>query len=227
MPDGGLHGKKKRFVPVAGTRLIPSMEHKIKEFASVWGIPRSAVRAFVDDTLTAYRKVTQDPGSACQHPGQSEGAPELTASPPGSPREVGLLATYKPFGNRTLPELPRGIHWPTETYSGSPEAKKSRSRGGGGIVAFLDRVWVPLLIAGVATRRVLEIVDPSAIAGIANFTKTNPRTGVRRKLPDRLHFPTLKEINDTLLAAAPDLARVAANRRATARIRPDLKQAAE
>src|SRR5262249_22751393 len=107
------------------------------------------------------------------------------------------------------------------------EAKASRSHEGGGIVPFLDRVWLPLLEAGVATRRVLEILDPSAIAAIANFTKTNPRTGERRKLPDRLRFPTLKQINDALLASAPDLARVASNRRTASRQSRGLKHAAE
>jgi hypothetical protein len=227
MPDGGLRAKNRRFVPISDTRPVPPIEHIIKKFASVWGIPRSAVRAFVEDTLSTYHKVIQNPGSTCQYAGQREGTPEPDASPSVSHIESGMLATYKPFGNRTLPELPPGLHWPTETYSGSPEAKNSRSQEAGGIVAFLDRVWLPLLIAGVATRRILEIVDPSAITAIANFTKTNPRTAERRELPSRLHFPTLKEINDTLLASAPDIARVAANRRATARQSRGLKQAAE
>jgi hypothetical protein len=229
MPDGGLRAKKKRSVPIANTyaRSTYSVGHITEKFAAIWKVPHSAVKVFVEEVLNAYRKTAPDPGSASQCTKQSERGPEPGASPSGPPREAGLLATYRPFGSRMLPDLPPGFYWPNETYSGSPEARQSRSREGGGIVAYLDRVWLPLLNAGVATRRILEIVDPSAIAAITNFTKTNPRTGERRQLPDSLHFPTLKEINDALLAAAPDLARVAANRRATGRQSRGLKQAAE
>jgi hypothetical protein len=227
MPDGGLRTKRKRPVSSADALSVPTTERLIDEFASTWTIPTSAVKVFAENLLRTRRGTMPDPGSASHHVKQHASPPELETIPSGCPREAGLLATYKPFGNRTLPELPPGLHWPTETYSGSPEAKKSRSREGGGIVAYLDRVWLPLLNAGVATRRVLEIVDPSAITGIVNFTKARPRTGQRRQLPTRLHFPTLKETNDALLASSPDLARVAANRRATARQSRGLKQAAE
>lgn len=97
---------------------------------------------------------------------------------------------------------PRG-----ETYSGSPEAK----RGGGGIIAYLERVWAPFIKSGLATRRVIATFDASALTAIKNYTRTNPATGERRELP--FHLLTLKEENDRKLAeVAPDALRLAVNR---------------
>jgi tetratricopeptide (TPR) repeat protein len=97
-------------------------------------------------------------------------------------------------------EPPDGPAWPTETY-----AQAHRTRGED-IVAFLSRVWQPLIAAGLVDMRVLRARDPSAAKGVDNFTqKIDPATGARRRLPAHLHLPTQREVNDRLAAsiAAP------------------------
>jgi tetratricopeptide (TPR) repeat protein len=93
--------------------------------------------------------------------------------------------THHRRGDRALPSLPSGVTWPTETYSGSPEVR----RGGGGIVAYLERVWLPLLQAapGIVDLRVLRLVDESSAMGVNNLKRTG------KKLPAHLDFPTLAE----------------------------------
>jgi tetratricopeptide (TPR) repeat protein len=98
------------------------------------------------------------------------------------------------------PALQDGLEWPTETY-----AQAHRTRGED-IVAFLSRVWLPLIEVGAVDMRVLRARDPSAAKGVDNFTqKINPATGERRRLPAHLHLPTKREVNDRLAAsiAAP------------------------
>lgn len=150
-----------------------------------------------------------------------------------------LLAAYRPAGRvatgRSKPDLPKllptsqtigsphapppGYAWPTETYSASPEAK----RGGGGIVAYLERVWLPLLekMPGVVDLRTLRTVDPSAAMAINNFTRGG------RKLPTHFDIPTKREVNDRALAAplirledAARLVRAAQRRTSQNRINP-------
>jgi tetratricopeptide (TPR) repeat protein len=96
---------------------------------------------------------------------------------------------------KPLPAPPPGHQWPTETYSGSPEAK----RGGGGIVAYLERVWLPLLQAapGAIDLPTLRAVDPSAAFGINNYARNG------RTLPLHLEIPTKRAVNDRLLSQGP------------------------
>jgi tetratricopeptide (TPR) repeat protein len=94
------------------------------------------------------------------------------------------------------PAPPDGLDWPTETY-----AQAHRTRGED-IVAFLSRVWLPLIEAGAVDMRVLRARDPSAAKGVDNFTqKIDPATGKRRRLPEHLHLPTKREVNDRLAAS--------------------------
>jgi tetratricopeptide (TPR) repeat protein len=94
------------------------------------------------------------------------------------------------------PAPPDGLDWPTETY-----AQAHRTRGED-IVAFLSRVWLPLIEAGAVDMRVLRARDPSAAKGVDNFTqKIDPANGKRRRLPAHLHLPTKREANDRLAAS--------------------------
>jgi hypothetical protein len=89
--------------------------------------------------------------------------------------------------------------WPTETYA---HAHKTR---GENIVAFLSRVWLPLIRVGAVDLRTLRAKDPSAAKAVDNFTRTtDPVTGQRRMLPPQLHLPTKKELNDRLAASIDD-----------------------
>jgi tetratricopeptide (TPR) repeat protein len=91
------------------------------------------------------------------------------------------------------------LQWPTETYA---HAHKAR---GENIVAFLSRVWLPLISVGVVDLRTLRERDPSAAKAVDNFTRTiDPVTGQRRRLPLQLHLPTKKELNDRLAASIDD-----------------------
>ncbi len=112
-----------------------------------------------------------------------------------------------------LPELPAGLSWPTETFS------EAHRLYGWDIVRYLDERWSALIKAGVATRRILASRDPSAITAIKNYTRRQPGVHERRRLPDHLHFPTYKEVNDRALAGGiavikydPRLAQVVASR---------------
>jgi tetratricopeptide (TPR) repeat protein len=108
-------------------------------------------------------------------------------------RTAARAATARADINSSPPPLPTGLTWPTETYSASPEAK----RGGGGIVAYLERVWLPLLQSapGVLDLRTLRAVDPSAAMGVNNHKRGG------KLLPAHLHIPTERELNDRALAA--------------------------
>jgi tetratricopeptide (TPR) repeat protein len=93
---------------------------------------------------------------------------------------------------------PAGLAWPTETYA---QARKMRRET---IVAFLTRVWLPFIEAGVVDLRLLRQRDPSAAKGIDNFRRTiDPATGQRRRLPPHLRIPTKKELNDRLAESLP------------------------
>jgi tetratricopeptide (TPR) repeat protein len=100
-----------------------------------------------------------------------------------------------------LPTLPRGLKWPTETYSEAQELY------GENVVEFLERVWLPLIEAGVAERRLVSMIDYSVIDGIKNYCRTNPRTGERRKLPDHLRFHRVSDMTDRVLAGYPEAVR--------------------
>lgn len=91
------------------------------------------------------------------------------------------------------PELPSGFTLPSESYTTSPEAR----RGGGGIVAFLERVWLPLIqaVPGVVDLRLLRSVDPSAAMAIANLKRRG------KTMPTHLDFPTKRELVDRELAS--------------------------
>jgi tetratricopeptide (TPR) repeat protein len=94
---------------------------------------------------------------------------------------------------------PAGLQWPTESYAQAHKAL------GENIVAFLSRVWLPLIKAGVVDLRTLRAKDPSAAKAVDNFTRTtDPVTGKRRRLPPQLHVPTKKELNDRIAAGIDD-----------------------
>jgi tetratricopeptide (TPR) repeat protein len=110
------------------------------------------------------------------------------------------LAAFQKDRIETPSPAPPALAWPTETY-----AQAHRTRGED-IVAFLSRVWLPLIEAGLVDMRVLRARDPSAAKGVDNFKqKIDPATGTRRDLPAHLHLPTKREVNDRLAAsiAAP------------------------
>lgn len=77
---------------------------------------------------------------------------------------------------------------PSEPYSTSPEAR----RGGGGIVSFLERVWLPVMrqAPGVVDLRLLRRIDRSAALAIDNLKRRG------KKLPDHLDIPTKRELVD-------------------------------
>lgn len=94
-------------------------------------------------------------------------------------------------GEGKLPPLPPGLAWPDETYA---QAYRHRREG---IVQFLDRVWLPLVQAGLVDLRVLRARDPSAAKGIDNFKRRLDRTtGQPGRLPPHLDIPTKKQKND-------------------------------
>lgn len=94
-------------------------------------------------------------------------------------------------GAAKLPPLPVGMAWPNETYA---EAHRHRREG---IVQFLERVWQPLVLAGLVDLRTLRARDPSAAKGIDNFKRRiDPTTGQPGRLPPHLDIPTKKQLND-------------------------------
>jgi tetratricopeptide (TPR) repeat protein len=130
---------------------------------------------------------------AAQH-----GLPELAAFRK-DPIEPPVARTAETAAQSRLAP-PEGLDWPTETYA---QAHKTR---GEDIVAFLSRVWQPLIEAGAVDMRVLRARDPSAAKAVDNYTqKIDPAIGQRRRLPAHLHLPTKREVNDRLAAsiAAP------------------------
>jgi tetratricopeptide (TPR) repeat protein len=131
---------------------------------------------------------------AAQH-----GLPDLAAAL-RKDRIEPLVARTGAMTAQRRPAPADGLDWPTETY-----AQAHRTRGED-IVAFLSRVWLPLIEAGAVDMRVLRARDPSAAKGVDNFTqKIDPANGERRRLPAHLHLPTKREVNDRLAAsiAAP------------------------
>jgi tetratricopeptide (TPR) repeat protein len=131
---------------------------------------------------------------AAQH-----GLPDLAAALRKGLIEPPAARTAETAAQRR-PMPPDGLDWPTETYA---QARRTR---GEDIVAFLSRVWLPLIEAGAVDMRVLRARDPSAAKGVDNFTqKIDLATGERRRLPAHLHLPTIREVNDRLAAsiAAP------------------------
>jgi hypothetical protein len=82
----------------------------------------------------------------------------------------------------------------------------------------LEEVWLPIIKLGILDMETLRNSDPSAAMAIANYTRKDPATGLRKKLPFKI--PTRKEKNDQALAAglspalreSPSLAHVVAMR---------------
>jgi hypothetical protein len=99
-----------------------------------------------------------------------------------------------------LPVLPEGLAWPVEQYAGSAECSLA-SAGGPmrrGIVAYLDRVWMPLARAGVSlSLPIIRHFDKSAAKAVDKYTEKNPKTGYRRQLP--FCIPKEKEVNDEII----------------------------
>jgi len=119
---------------------------------------------------------------------------------------------------RDLPPLPKGLNWPTERFEESPEAGKWT-----GIVAYLERVWLPLIDRKLIDRPTLTYVDPSAGKALENYLYNG---GKHRSLPEKLDIPKKSEVHDRLFAdnlgdavrSSPKLAAVIAmrHRRGTA-----------
>jgi hypothetical protein len=118
------------------------------------------------------------------------------------PKKKGLVKALRDaFQPMVPPAEPWPDGWPTETYwQAHAETREN-------IVQFLERVWRPLIKAGVADRRRVASFDPSVIEAIARYTRMNPRTGQQRQLPEGLRFPTLSEVNDRILTENPDAIR--------------------
>jgi hypothetical protein len=85
-----------------------------------------------------------------------------------------------------LPDLPPGLRW--------PEAKFNES--GVDIVTFLEKHWLPLIEAGIDGLRWIRHKDQSAIEGIKNFERVNPKTGKRERLPQHLQLLRRRQLTD-------------------------------
>lgn len=107
-------------------------------------------------------------------------------------KTIAPTAAGKQNQRQNLPPLPKGLTWPTETFSAA--VKKGEN-----IVSFLERVWLPLIQAGFGELRWLRAVDPSAAQGVNNFERVDPATGERRRLPTHVRLLTKKESNDRKL----------------------------
>ena len=125
-------------------------------------------------------------------------------------------------GKRRRPDLPQGTQWPEGDYGDAPEARR---KSGDGLIAYLERVWLPILEAGrrdgkiYVDRRVIADWYPGVIVAIKNYRKRNRPDHAPREIPEHLRFPTLAEVNDLAIAkgtvALEDLGRLgrAAQRR--------------
>jgi hypothetical protein len=116
-------------------------------------------------------------------------------------------------GKLKLPPLPRGLRWPSKTYS------EENRRHGTTIVQFLRDEWGALIANGFGELRWLRLADKSAAAAIDNFERIDKKTGVRRRLPEDVRFLRESEVIDRKLAgglsavmADPKLAAVLAYR---------------
>jgi hypothetical protein len=94
--------------------------------------------------------------------------------------------------NKKNPSLPGGLRWPKLKYW------RAHQRYGWNIVEFLETVWLPIIKAGAVDLHTLRDRDESAAMAISNYTRKDPKTGLRKKLP--YNIPTKKEKNDLLLA---------------------------
>jgi len=124
-----------------------------------------------------------------------EATPDLTAGDRERTQRNAALACkildHVSGGEAMVPPLPPGLTWPNETYA---EAHRHRREG---IVQFLDRVWQPLILAGLVDLRTLRTRDPSAAKGIDNFKRRiDPATGQPGRLPPHLDIPTKKQLTD-------------------------------
>ena len=98
-------------------------------------------------------------------------------------------------GKLKLPALPEGLHWPRKKYA------RENKKHGVTIEQFLRREWRPLIDAGYGELRWLRAVDPSAVSGITNYERRDPKTGKRNRLPPDLRFLTEKEVTDRKISA--------------------------
>ena len=83
--------------------------------------------------------------------------------------------------------LPEGLKWPTEHFDQSAEYQKK-----GGIIRHLERVWKPLVTAGVVDMPILRAFYPSTAQGIDNYRHAGVqtrKTGEARELPPDLNIP--------------------------------------
>jgi hypothetical protein len=102
----------------------------------------------------------------------------------------GLLA---PREDAQLFELPKGLSWPTESYTVALKSGRVRN-----IVEFLEdeNGWFPLIKAGLVSRKILRARDRSAENGITNYVRDG-----KRELPAHVRIPTKSEGIDKLAEA--------------------------
>ena len=122
-----------------------------------------------------------------------------------------------------LPDLPPGYSWPGGDYGDSAEGK---GKAPGGIIAYLTRVWLPILEAGrrdgriYVDRRNIAQHYPGVIIAMKNFTKVKKKTKEKGYIPEKLIFPSESVVNDYLISTItadairkePRLAQVITNR---------------
>jgi tetratricopeptide (TPR) repeat protein len=194
--ENSPHGKTGR----DDSRAADRIRHAIALYAEAAPVlDPAALRQTIENVAAALRILGQVSGNAAIPDGTRDHLVALAplAAGLGLPD---LAAAFQKDRAETPRPAPDGLAWPTETY-----AQAHRTRGED-IVAYLSRVWLPLIEAGAVDMRVLRARDPSAAKGVDNFTqKIDPATGERRRLPAHLHMPTKREVNDRLAAsiAAP------------------------
>jgi tetratricopeptide (TPR) repeat protein len=172
------------------------IRHAIALFAEAApALDPAALRQTIENTAAAAQILRQVSGNAAIADDTRDHLAALAplAAGLGLPD---LAAAFRKDRAETQRPAPAGLAWPTESY-----AQAHRTRGED-IVAFLSRVWLPLIAAGAADMRVLRARDPSAAKAVDNFRqKIDPVTGQRRRLPAHLHLPTKREVNDRLAAS--------------------------
>jgi hypothetical protein len=98
----------------------------------------------------------------------------------------------------TLPDLPPGLSWPTETYS---QARKREVNPVKNIIEFLEdpKGWLPLIQRGLVTRMTLRLCDMSAERGLVNYLRDK-----KRHLPAHLTIPGKSDLIDREKEAYPN-----------------------
>lgn len=165
------------------------MSKQIKEFADTFKLDVDLVTALVGDFSASesirHRLLSGKPLSFAE-------AIQKEIKKGAGPHSPLLLYGGVGYGKTHLMHAPSSPALPKTIYRDSPEAK----RGSGGIAAYLERVWLPLMRAnpGFLDLRTLREVDPSAAMAI---TKLKQRGS---SLPEHLKVPTRREVNDRVLA---------------------------